>query len=74
MIINTIFPRNLTAPQNPAALENLAACFFQLISINATLEMSPQTQTAIYACTYALYVHTNRLITEPVYTHACPSL
>ena len=44
----------------------------QLIPINAALEILPHGtgSTTIYACAHALYVHTNRLITEAVYVRA----
>ena len=44
--------------------------FLTTIPINAALEISPHGKgsTALYVYTHTSYVHTNRLIIEPVYT------
>ena len=55
---------------------NGAACFWQCISMNATLKISPHGKgsTAIYVCTRALYVHTIGLLLRLCMCTCCQSL
>ena len=57
--------------------ENVTVCFYQPIPMNITLKISPQGKgLAVVQIMYAraLYVHTNRLINEALYTSVCHSL